>query len=481
MLARRVLRNAVYNSTSVLIGNLAGIIITIYVARALKPELFGIYSLALSVAFLLLTFTDLGVNGTLIRYGAHAHSRGDRELFRGYLRTLSKIKLLLASSTSLLVFILSDPVSEVVFQKTSLSAPLKIMSFFILFFSLSSFANSIFNALNDFRANLIKSIVYELSRLLFIPLFIFMGLSVLGALFGYVIAALLSLLVLSILLIRNHSSLIFGKASSVNLRRIMRFTGYLTIGSITWVVFAYVDSVMIGMFLPAEEVGYYRASYNIISAISGVVSIPSVLFPVFVHLEGRDLRNAFSRTFRYASILAIPSAFGLITIGEPLIRFVYGAEYLPSVRVLNILSFLIITSALGFWGILFNAKEKPEYPVYCSFFGMLVNIVLNYFLILRMGIEGAALATVISNAFVWSLLAHFSSRMFETRIDFRELFKILLSSVIMALILSALNFSSLPGAAAKIIFGALIYLTGIFLLGVLRKEDVDYLLSALKG
>jgi len=44
---------------------------------------------------------------------------------------------------------------------------------------------------------------------------------------------------------------------------------------------------MIGMFLPAEEVGYYRASYNIVGAIAGLLSIPSVMFPVFVQLEVR--------------------------------------------------------------------------------------------------------------------------------------------------------------------------------------------------
>ena len=33
---------------------------------------------------------------------------------------------------------------------------------------------------------------------------------------------------------------------SIEWRRVVMFTSYLTIGSIIWVVFAYVDSVMIG-------------------------------------------------------------------------------------------------------------------------------------------------------------------------------------------------------------------------------------------
>ncbi len=69
-LARKVIKNSIYNSSGILIGNIAGIMLTIILARLLHPELFGIYHLVLAVGFLLLTFTDLGINGALVRYVA---------------------------------------------------------------------------------------------------------------------------------------------------------------------------------------------------------------------------------------------------------------------------------------------------------------------------------------------------------------------------------------------------------------------------
>lgn len=133
MLARKVFRNIIYNISSVFIANVVGVIVTIYVARALKPELFGIYSLALSIAFLLLTFTDLGVNATLIRYVAHAHGLGYYELVRGYIRGLSKLKVFLVLVVSIVLFASSDVLSIYVFQKPLLSDPLKLTSLFIFF------------------------------------------------------------------------------------------------------------------------------------------------------------------------------------------------------------------------------------------------------------------------------------------------------------------------------------------------------------
>lgn len=475
MLARKVFRNVVYNSSSVLIANIVGVVVTIYVARALRPELFGIYSLALSIAFLLLTFTDLGINATLVRYVAYAYGKRDYELVRGYIRGLSKLKVFLVLAVSVALYISSDVLSIYVFHKPPLSNPLKVASLFILFFSLSGFVVAIFNAFNNFKPNLVRSLVYEFSRLFFIVMLVSVGLSVTGALLGFVIASFFALTALLVLLLKKYRSLVFGSIKPIQRKRVVRFTSYLTIGSITWVVFAYVDSVMIGMFLPAEEVGHYRAAYNIIGAIAGLVSIPTVMFPVFVQLEGRELKNAFNRVFKYTAIFSFPIVFGLIHLGKQLIGFVYGNDYLPAVPVLYVLSFLILRSALGFWGVIFSAKEKPEYPVYISFFAMILNIILNYFMILRWGIVGAGIATVVSNVFSWVALAYLSKIMFNVFPRVGHLVKPLVSSLIMFYVISQFKTSSLFEGGLVVLIGAVTYFAILLLFRGLIKEDFEYL------
>ncbi|MET1124304.1 MAG: flippase [Archaeoglobaceae archaeon] len=471
MLARTVLRNVIYNSASILVANLAGLFLSIYVARILTPGPFGIYSLSLSLAFLLMSFTDLGVNATVVRYVAHAHSTGDLELARGYIRSLAAVKIALALTASLFLALASDTIATV-FQKP-LSVPLKIMAAYVFLFSLAGFVNSIFNAFNDFKANLVKSTVYEASRVFFVLLFLFLGFSVVGALFGYVVASFAALSAL-LLLLRKYSSVITGNAKGVDWRRVLRFTGYLTIGSISWTIFAYVDSVMIGLLLPATDVGFYRAAYNVVAAVAALVSIPTVLFPVFVQLEGEDLKRAFDRVVKYSSILAFPSAFGLAAISEQLVSFVYGAEYLPASVPLAILSLLILRSALGFWGTLFTAKEMPKYPVYATIFGMLVNVVLNYVLILRVGIAGAAAATVISNVIVWLLLARASAKILGVSVKAGSLLKPLAASVLTVCVVLVVGFNSLLDAIVKLLICAALYFAVLYFLKGLDKEDIEY-------
>ena len=474
MLARKVFRNVVYNSLSALISNIVGVLVTIYVARALKPKLFGIYSLAISFAFLLLTFADLGITATLVRYVAHSYGKKDFELMRGYIRGLGRIKILLSIVVSLLLFSFSDLLAYRVFHKPLLSTPLKVVSIFLFFQSLTRFVLGIFNALNDFKANLIRAIVYETSRLIFIVLFVSMGFAVIGAIFGFVIASFLSLISLILLLLSKYR-FIFGRAKSIEWRRVLRFASYLTLGSISWVAFAYVDSIMIGILLPAESVGFYRAAYSIVNAIGGLVSIPVVLFPVFVQLEGKDLRNAFNRAFKYSSIIAFPIVFSLILIRKPLILLIYGKEYLPAVSVLAVLSFLILRSALGFWGVVFNAKERPEFPVYVTFIAMFMNIVLNYFMILRWRIVGAGIATIISNVFSWITLAYISKRLFGIFFKAEHVLKPLIASSVMCLFLSKLSSSSLLDCVIAIVIGFFVYLAVLIALKGLTREDFEYI------
>jgi len=474
-LARKVLKNSIYNSSGVFIGNVAGIILTIILARLLRPELFGIYHLALAVGFLLLTFTDLGINGTLIRYVSHALGRNDETLARSYFKYLVKIKLVLSLLVSVILFLLAKPLAIHVFHKPSLFLPLEIIAAFIFLYALLGFTNSAFNAFQEFKYNTIRSTIYEGLRLLLIPLFVILGYSVWGALVGFCLSILGAFLVLFYFLVKKHAFLLRGEVKRIDRKRILRFLSFLTIGSISGVVFAYVDSIMLGIFMAAEYVGFYRASYNIVIAIAGLASIAGVLFPVFTQLEGDDLTNAFQKVFKYSAILSFPFAFGLAFIAEPFVKVVYGAEYLPAVYPLYALSFLIITSTTDFFGTIFNAKEKPEYPAMVVTVSMVLNVLLNYFLILRYGMIGAAVATVISRYFNFLSLGILSKRVLNISPALSSIYKPLLSSLVMvAFLYLAPRPDTILIGILEIIIAGVVYISVLLLVRGIGMEDLRY-------
>ena len=69
-LSNIIFSNLFYNSTARIISKLLGLVFVIFLARLLTPDLFGLYGLAFSIVSILLTFADLGINTTLIKYAS---------------------------------------------------------------------------------------------------------------------------------------------------------------------------------------------------------------------------------------------------------------------------------------------------------------------------------------------------------------------------------------------------------------------------
>ena len=69
-LSNIVIKNSGYMFLSNLILKFGGLIFTIIIARILLPELFGIYSLVLSIITIFIVFANLGIDDTLLRYSS---------------------------------------------------------------------------------------------------------------------------------------------------------------------------------------------------------------------------------------------------------------------------------------------------------------------------------------------------------------------------------------------------------------------------
>jgi O-antigen/teichoic acid export membrane protein len=255
----------------------------------------------------------------------------------------------------------------------------------------------------------------------------------------------------------------------------------MSFASISGIVFAYVDSIMLGILLPAEYVGIYRAAYNVVFAFIGIISIAFVLFPIFTQLDGLELENAFKRVFRYSSILVFPITFGLIFFAEPVVRIVYGVDYMPSVTPMYALSILIILTPLDFFGILFTAKGKPEFPAKLMIVSSAINIILNYIFIVNLGVLGAAIATVVSRSFNIVILGILSKRILNIAPNLDSIYKPLFSSAIMGLFLYLVPApSTFLLSIFEILVGVFIYLTTLILLRGLMREDLVFLIETIR-
>lgn len=179
----------------------------------------------------------------------------------------------------------------------------------------------------------------------------------------------------------------------------------LLLSGIAMVLYLRIDQIMIGKILGKKEVALYSIGIKFAEVWYFVPSmIASIYYPKLVKLFTNNISeyNRIKKQLYCIEVfLSLLFAVFISLISKYLITFVYGENYLISYRILNIYiwagipySLLAATSKV----LILNQKNKEVF--YRSFITAVLNIILNYVFIKRMGIKGAAYSTLISYIFI---------------------------------------------------------------------------------
>ena len=125
------------------------------------------------------------------------------------------------------------------------------------------------------------------------------------------------------------------------------------------------DSILVGRFLGATDLGIYTMAYRLmlwpLQNISGVVS--RALFPVFSRMQDNPerLAAAYLRATAAITFISAPIMMGLFVLREPFIDTVMGHKWLP---VANLLTWLapvgLLQSIMTTGGMIFLATGRTD-------------------------------------------------------------------------------------------------------------------------
>ena len=131
--------------------------------------------------------------------------------------------------------------------------------------------------------------------------------------------------------------------------------------------------------------------------------------------ELQNLSHYMNRLQKYYTFMVWSSIFLCIAmnlISYHLVTILYGEAYAPAVIVLIIYMWqLVIISMGGPFGNWLIAEDLQIYTIAFSAVGAIVNVVLNYFLIKKIGISGAAIATVAAPLSSFVIVGSFNKKM----------------------------------------------------------------------
>ena len=228
----------------------------------------------------------------------------------------------------------------------------------------------------------------------------------------------------------------FGKKNRVKRKLLFTIALPFVMSSILSAINGNVDIIMIGALLNEYELGIYSVAYKLIFFLMSMIAVLfNVIYPNLTKLKGQDLKSFFGLLTRVVIMFAIPISIGGFIFSEDILILLFGNRYIEGSITLKILMiyFMVLfirelcAYSLNAWG-----KEKK----YLKIIGIsaVANIIINYFAITNIGIEGAALSTLFCEILTFVLMA-LSVRERVNLTFFKETIKILPAICLLAAIL----------------------------------------------
>ncbi len=199
-----------------------------------------------------------------------------------------------------------------------------------------------------------------------------------------------------------------GKKLSFSLdkaKSIFRRSKYYIVSGIMVTLFSLTDRVMITLMLGKEANGYYSAAVTcadmsrfVFAAIIDSVR-PSILEAKKV--GSKNYYKNISRLYSITIYLALIQCIAFMIGASVVVKMIYGDAYIEAISTLRIITWYTAFAHMGtvrnIW-ILAEQKQHLLWKINLS--GALLNIVVNSLLIPIIGINGAAISSVLSQFFV---------------------------------------------------------------------------------
>ena len=451
------------------------LIVTPYTARIFKADGIGINSYTLANVSYFMLFCTLGITG----YGRRtiAINRDNRDKVSHVFWELQLIHFITLIITSLAYFILVF--NSKAYGKYYLAQYLMLLS---SFFDIKWF----YEAYERFKFIAIRNIVIKI--LLLISIFTFVHKK--DDLMIYIFISGLAVLASNISLWFGISRTIhFVPIKELNMAQHMKDIMIFFMPTIAASVYSILDKSEINWITHSEaENGYYEQAMKILQVCNIFVqSLSAVSAPrmSFIFSEGRttEFKQRLDDALHLMLMLAFPVAFGVSGIASNLVPIFLGEGYSTCIILLYIFMPLVIVLGISVYldGMYLVPSGQRLKSAMAVIVGAASNLFLNIILVLKFAAIGAAIATLLTECIVSSIMIFLSRKMVDWKAFMSYFLKYLICSCIMfieVIYINTLVHNKELAMIIQIITGALIYAA---LLLILKDKYVLKMLYDITG
>ena len=392
-----------------IVGALVGILNGILLARLLGPAGKGDYYLLILLPSTAMVLVQFGLPQAVSFYTARGRTAGI--MSRTFVLTVAlSVGALLA--VALLLPFLQDAILHGIsldqFLVPLVALPIAVSATFTTAIIMGRRAVRWYSGIN---------IAYPIGTGLLLVALGVLGPSVMGALVVYLIAITMRAIALAIGARRVSAD--NAGAESVSYRELVRYGLRVYPASLTGFFIYRVDAYLIAFLLvaPAVQLGYYSMAVGLAEMVFFFPNAVSNLF--FPHVAGSTREESDRQVAMVSRVtLLVTGAFALALIPAAAVMiWVVLPDFGPALPALIVLLPGVVALSLAkVVGAFVVGIGRPEIDSYVSVGALIVNIIANLILIPRLGIVGAAAASLISYSLTSLLLTLAAARFTTTSV-----------------------------------------------------------------
>lgn len=373
------------------ISNLINFLIVFILARNLSTQELGLIFTGLIFIQLLTDIFELGINSTILSKLPIAEKSDKQKV----ISSTFVMKLIIGVVVGFTVILLSEPISTIIFNSSSIQSVIQISGLGILFLMLVFWSQAVFQAKHDFLSSMYVNTSINILRLLAIGIVATFGiLNLTDVYFSMQIILVISVL---FIIFKLQNLLKFSQVSGSEIKQILKFGMPVGLAFAMAALYTKLDQIMILRISGAEEAGVYGLAQRLSAFfVFTVAAFNSAIIPRIVAIE----KNEFGKYFKKVVFTSVGLAFLTSIAGfiiSIFIPVIFGVEYLNSVVPFLILSvgmsFFILSTPLS--SLILYRYKKNYYSFILSGLSLILVLWLLSILVPIYNSAGAALSILI--------------------------------------------------------------------------------------
>ena len=371
----------------------------LYITNQYGAEVFGRYSISLTLWQLSTLLFSLGLPNAIVKLTADHRFFENGTPLNQYLNKSAKILAIAGLSCSFILYFVKEWLASTVFNDIALIPYFRYMSVFIALGVFHLFLCEFLRGRKFFTKYALFYYVFPYA--ISIPLlYVFHRLKMPES--NIILAYVSAIGILTIILAFYYPKKITAIGASQSNKDLLRLSFPLLLSAAFIFISNWTDIFMLGIMASKSEVGIYNVAYKLASISLIVISaVNTVLAPKISELYSRNEISMISDEIKKSTWLitaaTIPIFLILVIFSKEILSF-FGDEFVSGQKLLIVVSIGLLFNALsGSVGQVLSMTSHQKELRNFTLIGAITNIILNYFLIKSQGALGAAIASVSSN------------------------------------------------------------------------------------